>query len=108
MFSFSIRFCIQFWWPDNAYMKILKIFIFEVKNSTSTKKFQGIELEPRPQNKMAGSSYDILPVAKMIWNLSCVQPEKRPDLWLKIPFFHCCACIGQDGIFPLPQLRAEG
>ena len=30
MFRFSTRFYIQFWWPDDAYMKILKIFIFDV------------------------------------------------------------------------------
>ena len=30
MFRSYIRFYIQFWWSDDAYMKILKIFIFDM------------------------------------------------------------------------------
>ena len=50
-------------------MIILRIFISKHKNPTSAKKFQGIEVEPGAQNKMAGSLYDTLMVAKMVWLL---------------------------------------
>ena len=44
---------VEFRSKDKSPSIILKIFIFDLKNPTSTKKFQAIEVESRAQNKMA-------------------------------------------------------
>ena len=46
--------------------KFSENIFLDLKNETSTQKFQGIDVKPGAENKMAGSSYDTLIGPQMI------------------------------------------
>ena len=90
-------------------MKILKIIIFDVKNPTSTQKSQGRELEPRGQDKMAGSLYDVLAVAKMIWHLVTCSSRTPMHHGPRSHFFTVALALGRMAYSPYPgsELKAK-